>query len=336
MGAHPRNDPAGCAFMEPAGPDETIALLRERMRSRGRLLVAFSGGLDSAVLAAVAAMELGDNAMAVIVDSETLPGSEMDCARRVAFEIGIRLDVETQSALELPELRENVPDRCYFCRRDMVRLLGHAAVRHGMDTIADGVMASDLEEHRPGIKASTEAGVWHPLAEAGLDKAQVRELARHLGLSISEKPSQACLSSRIPYGQPIDQRKLRQVEEGEELIRKLGFTQVRLRHHGDAARVELLCEEVPKLLEGDRRERVVSGLRGLGFRYVTVDLEGYRPGSMDEALTDEEKARAGPEERADDDDGEGDGGGDGAEGDGGDGGGGDGGNGRCGEGGGGE
>jgi uncharacterized protein len=256
----------------------------EAMRRRDGVLVAFSGGVDSGVVCRLAREALGERALAVTAAAESLPRRELEAARRFAEEIGIRHRVVRYSELANEAYASNPRERCYFCRKDLARALWPVARKEGISTIADGILASDLGGWRPGIRAMDEEGFWHPLLEQGLDKAQVRLLARRLGLSFHDKPSMACLSSRIPYGEVITVEKLRQIEKAEDLLQSLGFTQFRVRHHGEVARIEVPREEIARLLKDSVREEVYRRLRGLGFRYVTVDLEGYRTGSMDELL----------------------------------------------------
>src|SRR5881409_3391167 len=205
-------------------------------RSRGRVLVAFSGGVDSGLVARLAHDALDGNALAVIADAESLSRRELAEARAEADEIGIALNVASVSELANANYRQNPTNRCYFCRSELAEVLVDIAAREGFSAIADGVNVSDLGDVRPGIRAMDEAGFWHPLVEFGLGKADVRALARHLGLSFYDKPSNACLSSRIPHGTEVTLELLRQVEAAEEVLRRQGFRQVRVRHHGTTAK----------------------------------------------------------------------------------------------------
>jgi len=254
------------------------------MKRAGSLLVAFSGGVDSAVVAALAFEALGKNALAVTVDSSTLPRAELRDAIRLGKRIGIRHLVVKHDELSIPEFRRNPPDRCYLCRRALAGVLGGIAEREGMARIADGATASDLGEHRPGIRAATEAGVWHPLMEAGAMKSDVRAMAKLQGLPVHDRPSSACLSSRIPYGEEITPEKLERIEKAEAFLKKQGFGQLRVRAHGHIARIEVEPKALPLLLRRATHEKVVRKLRALGFTYITVDLQGYRSGSLDEVL----------------------------------------------------
>lgn len=254
------------------------------MEARDGVLVAFSGGVDSGLVARLAFDALGDRSLAVTAAAESLPARELRAARRYAAEIGIRHRVVRYSELANPQYAENPTNRCYFCRQDLAAALWPVAREEGLETVADGILASDLGDWRPGIQAMDEAGFWHPLVDAGVDKAAARELARTLGLSFHDKPSMACLSSRIPYGRVVTVDKLEQIERAEALLHELGFRQCRVRHHGDVARVEVEPAEVPRLAEPTVRRRVVQGVKALGFQYVALDLEGYRTGSLDEGL----------------------------------------------------
>lgn len=265
-------------------PDEIYEGIVAAMRARRRLLVAYSGGVDSGLVARIAHDALGPDALAVIADAESLSRRELDEALDEAREIGIRVEVVRVSELANPSYASNPADRCYFCRKELGAELRPLAARLGFDVIADGVNVSDLGDHRPGIRAMDEEGFWHPLVDAGLAKADVRALARRLGLSFADKPSNACLSSRIAYGEVITLEKLRRVESAEEAVRALGFPVVRVRAHEGIARIEVPLEDVPRLVEPGVAERVVAALREAGFVHVTVDLRGYRSGSMNEGL----------------------------------------------------
>ena len=254
------------------------------MRARRRVLVAFSGGVDSGLVARVARDALGEDALAVLADAESLSRRELAEARTEAEEIGISLQVVPLSELANDAYTANPSNRCYFCRKELGHALRPLAADLGFSVIADGVNVSDLGDHRPGIQAMNEEGFWHPLVEAGLGKADVRELARWLGLSFAAKPSNACLSSRIAYGEVITLDKLQRVEVAEEALRALGFRIVRVRAHEGIARIEVPPEDLPKLTAADMAGRVEKAVRAAGFVYVTVDLRGYRSGSMNEAL----------------------------------------------------
>jgi uncharacterized protein len=249
------------------------------------LVVAFSGGVDSTVVANLAQRALGKKAVAVTADSEVVPRSEIKDAKFLAHRIGIAHIIVHQHELEDEKVVSNPKDRCYYCRKGLTQLLKAVAKQKRFKTIADGVNYSDLGEHRPGIRAANEAGIWHPFIEYKVTKLEIRAMAKALGLPIYNKPAAACLSSRIPYGQRITKEKLGQIEKAEGLLKKMGLEHVRVRHHGDIARIEVPPELFKKFHNPKLRQKVTIALKKLGFRYVTIDLQGYRAGSMDEVLT---------------------------------------------------
>jgi uncharacterized protein len=260
--------------------------------ARESALVAFSGGVDSAVVAALAYRALGERSIAVTAAAETLAGRELDHARRLAREIGIRHETVTYSELEAPEFVANPATRCYVCQGlRMDTMIAHARQR-GFAVVCDGTNASDPGPQRPGLRAVRERGVWSPLLEAGIDKASVRALARHLGLSAWDRPANACLSSRIPHGQPVTLGKLRRIEEAEALLLEAGFRVVRVRHEGPNARVEVGPDEVERLagLWTDLEPRLVA----LGFRAAVADPRGYRTGGADAAAAAADAEAAAP------------------------------------------
>lgn len=243
-------------------------------RQRGRVLVAYSGGVDSGLVAKIVYDAIGVNALAVIADAESLSRRELREAKAEAEEIRIPLRVAFVRELASEEYRRNPTNRCYFCRSGLAEALRDIATRERFNAIADGINASDLGDYRPGIQAMNEAGFWHPLLESRLAKSDVRALAKGLGLSFHDKPSNACLSSRIPHGTPITIDVLRTIETAEDYLRDCGFRQVRVRHHGGTARVEVLPDEIPRL-------RAIHGeisrvLESLGYRETVIDPAGYR------------------------------------------------------------
>ncbi len=244
--------------------------------------MAFSGGVDSSVLAALAQRALGDNAIAVTADSQTLAPGELDCAKGVAKEIGIRHIVISYDELAEPEFAKNPVDRCYYCKKGLLRELKKIAEQHGMNTIIEGTNISDLKAHRPGHRAVTEEGVYNPFVEFRVTKDEVREMAHKLGLSVADKPSMACLSSRFPYGQRITPEGLKRVGAAEDFLGKAGFKVVRVRDHAGMARIEIMPDQIARFME--MREDVVSEFKRLGFSYVALDIMGFRSGSMDEVL----------------------------------------------------
>lgn len=242
------------------------------------VLVAFSGGVDSTLVLKIAADVLGDQAIAVTAASPTLPREELDAVRQLSDEIGARLIVASTNQLDLEAFVRNDSMRCYHCKTDLYRLLAPVQQDTGIATIVDGAHVDDLGDDRPGMLAAREFGVQSPLVEAGFRKADIRDLAKALSLSNWNKPAAACLSSRIPRGTRITKQKLQRVEQAERLLKEEGFRQVRVRDHEGIARIEVDRHELPTLLKPARRDRITRGLSGLGFQYVTVDLEGYRLG----------------------------------------------------------
>jgi len=265
------------------GPEvsEKFKALIDEIRGYGSVIVALSGGVDSSSVAAAAKIALNDKALAVTADSPTLPPAELDDAKRVADAIGISHAVIRIDELEDPNFAKNPTNRCYYCKKGLSTHLKALAAERGVTTILDGTNADDLRGHRPGAVALGEAGVLSPLAQLGFTKAEVRQLARWLGLSIHDKPATACLSSRIAYGQEITLERLSRVGEAEAFIKSLtGARQVRVRDHGEIARIEVAPEERRLFFDEGTMERVAEKLRSLGFTYVTLDLLGYRTGSM--------------------------------------------------------
>jgi uncharacterized protein len=259
--------------------------LLEVLRELESVVVAFSGGVDSTLLARAAADALGARAVLVTADSETYPTVELAEARRLAALIGARHVVVRTEELANPEYARNGANRCFFCKEELFARLAPVAEQEGIRALVYGANVDDLGDHRPGMRAAAERGVRAPLIEAGLTKGEIRELSRALGLPTWDKPSFACLSSRFPYGDRITADKLRQVDEAEAFVRGLGFRQFRVRHHDRLARLELPHDEIPRLWEDGRHEAIVARLRELGYLYVTVDLAGFQSGSANLLLT---------------------------------------------------
>jgi len=261
---------------------EKEQLLRERIGERGSVLIAYSGGVDSSLLAGIAREVLGDRCRAVLLESPVVSGDAIRQAEETARRLGIPFEAIPVPVMEEESFRKNPPDRCYHCKKISARVLKRRAGELGLACVADGINCSDLGEHRPGVRASDEEGIVHPFLEAGITKSEIRAIARERGYEFWGRPSAACLSSRIPYGDGITREKLRMIGEGEDYLRRLGFSQLRVRLHGPVARLEVAADEMERLWA--KRGEILEALRSVGFRYVTVDLAGYRSGSMDEVL----------------------------------------------------
>lgn len=261
---------------------EKLKELKKKLAEKKKILISFSGGVDSSLLAKVAGDVLRENAVCVILDSETMPRSEVEKAEELARSFGINCLVVKYSIINNPDFVKNPLNRCYICKKASARTLKIVAAEKGISCIADGVNLSDLGDYRPGIVASNEEGIWHPFVEAGISKEDIRELAKRMGLSFWDKPSSACLASRIPYGDRITGANLAMVEKAEDYLKSLGLNQVRVRVHGDVARIEVPEDEMVKVLLS--KEQIARELKASGFKYVALDLQGFRSGSMNEVL----------------------------------------------------
>jgi uncharacterized protein len=260
------------------------ARLEARLGDLGSVVIAFSGGIDSAFLAVTAARVLGPQALAVTAASPSYPQAHRKLALRVAREFGLRHEIIETAELERPEYRANPANRCYFCKDELFTHLTGLARRRGFAHVLDGNNADDRGDYRPGRQAARDHGVLSPLDEAELTKDEIRELARESGMSNWNEPASACLSSRIPYGIEVTDEKLRQIERAETAVRALGFRVFRVRHHDTLARLEIARDEMPRALEPDVNERLVAGVKAAGYQFVSLDLQGYRLGSLNEAL----------------------------------------------------
>jgi uncharacterized protein len=271
------------ASLAPALAAKQDALLA-RLASAGRLMVAFSGGVDSSYLAWAANQALGGDSLSVTAVSPSYPESHRVVAEKIVADFGLAHRFVASHEMDRPAYRANASDRCYHCKSELFDILDALAAELGFDHICYGINTDDTSDFRPGHRAAREHEVLAPFLEIGLSKQEIRDLSRAAGLPTADLPASACLSSRLPYGTEVTVERLGQVEEGEERLRRLGFRQVRLRHHGELARVEVDPAELARALDPKMAERIVESLKPLGFRYVSLDLEGYRTGSLNEVL----------------------------------------------------
>lgn len=254
------------------------------LKSLGSVAVAYSGGVDSSLLLRCAHDVLGDHAVAVTATSATYPERELKEAQAFTREYGIKHRIIVSEELDIEGFQNNPPDRCYLCKNELFGKIRKIADEEGLTHMAEGSNMDDLGDYRPGLKAAAELGAVSPLRAAGLTKEEIRTLSKEMGLKTWNKPSFACLSSRVPYGQQITREKLAVIDHAEQFLMDLGFRQVRVRHHGDIARIEVAAADMPKMLADGNAEKVYSKMRELGFVYAALDLKGYRTGSMNAKL----------------------------------------------------
>jgi uncharacterized protein len=275
------------------GAAEKLATLEARLRQLGRLMVAYSGGVDSAFLAATAHRVLGANMLAVLADSPSLARRDMEQARAFAGKLGMPLQVVATEELDKPEYARNDANRCFHCKDELFTTMEALGVKLRFSAIAYGMNADDTRDYRPGQRAATQHEVLAPLADAGMTKDDVRALSRAAGFELWDRPAAPCLSSRIEYGRAVTREALAQVEQGEECLRRLGFRELRVRHHGELARVEIARTELPRALTMEMLDAITAGLKAVGFQYVTLDCGGFRSGSLNAILPVEVLARRG-------------------------------------------
>lgn len=260
--------------------------LKETISECGKVVIAFSGGVDSTFLLSVAHEVLGDDVLAVTVVSSFMPAHEKKEAHEIANMIGARHIIVEVDENDIEGFAENPPDRCYICKKFLFSQVLGIAESEGIKIVMDASNADDTGDYRPGMKALRELEVRSPLMEMGLTKDEIRQLSRDRGLPSWDKPAMACLATRVPYGDRITKENLRQIDEAEEFLRSLGFGNCRVRHHGNMARIEVSPKRIERLMKPDQRRQITEHLRGLGFKYITVDMEGYRMGSLNEAILD--------------------------------------------------
>ena len=269
--------------------DQKLAQLKALLKKLGSVVVAFSGGVDSTFILKVAQEVLRDKVLAVTIDSNSFAKKELREANVFCEQQGIVQEVCKFNELDVEGFCQNPPNRCYICKKALFENLLEIAKEHKIAFVVEGSNIDDEGDYRPGMQAVKELGICSPLREVGLTKQEIRQLSRNYGLAVWNKPSSACLSSRFAYGEQITSEKLKMVEQAEQFLQDLGFTQVRVRVHGSLARIEVLLEEIPQLMLQDNRKRIAEKLKEYGFSYVTMDLCGYRIGSMNESLTVDEK-----------------------------------------------
>lgn len=265
--------------------NEKLIKLKKILKSMGKVLVAYSGGVDSTFLIKMAKDVLGrDNVLAVTAQSATYPLSELKDAKRSAKDIGVRHLIIHTNEFENNNFVLNPPDRCYYCKRELFNKLKDIAKKENINFIVDASNINDIDDYRPGTKAKKELGIRSPLQEAGFNKSDIRQFSKKISLNTWDKPAMACLASRLPYGEKIEVDTLRRIELAEDFLQRLGFRQVRVRCHGNMARIEVLPKDIKLLIKNGLRDKIIAHLKKLGFSYITLDMQGYRTGSMNEVI----------------------------------------------------
>jgi len=261
-----------------------LEILKEMISGCGKTVIAFSGGVDSTFLLSVAHEVLGNDVLAVTVISSFMPAHEKKEAHEIANMIGARHIIVEVDENDIEGFTDNPPDRCYICKKFLFSQVLDIAENEGIKVVMDASNADDIGDYRPGLKALKELEIHSPLMEAGLTKEEIRQLSKSRDLPSWDKPAMACLATRVPYGDRITKEKLSQIDEAEEFLRSLGYGNCRVRHHGNMARIEVSPKRIERLMKPDQRRQITEHLRGLGFKYITVDMEGYRMGSLNEAI----------------------------------------------------